>query len=66
MCLVKWPQDNRWYRAICVETYFDSHITVLFTDYGNMHIVHIRNVRRLPKLLLFPSLTARCLIQGTK
>lgn len=60
MCLVKW--SDKWYRAMAYETSDDGFVTVLFVDYGNLNIVNVKSIRKIPEILMFPSLTctAKC------
>lgn len=46
-------KNGRWYRAECVEIYFDGFATVRFIDYGPINYIEINDIRALPDALIF-------------
>lgn len=56
LCLAK--VDDKWYRVLAIEVRNDRHVTALFIDYGNVDILNIICLRKMPKLLHFPCITA--------
>lgn len=65
LCLAKFSEDEKWYRAYCVEGGIgDGFISLIFCDYGNMSLVKIEDIQKFPKDLLSPALSATCYIKG--
>lgn len=65
MCLAKYTDDQKWYRAYCVESGIgDGFITVIFCDYGNMSTIKIEDIKKFPRDMLTPALSAPCIIKG--
>lgn len=49
--------NDRWYRAECIEARWDGFITVSLIDFGCVYISEICDVREMPQMLAFKSLT---------
>lgn len=56
ICLAK--VDEKWYRVQAIEVSFDRHVTALFIDHGNIDVLNITCIRKMPKILRFPCITA--------
>lgn len=64
MCLVKFDEDDKWYRGLMAESVGDGHPSIIFIDFGNVALVNIKNIRRMPKEFAFPIYTHLCFIHG--
>lgn len=65
LCLAKYEDDQKWYRAHCVEGRIgDGFISLIFCDYGNMAMVKIEDIQKFPRDMLTPALAAPCYIKG--
>ncbi|XP_037912301.1 RING finger protein 17-like isoform X2 [Hermetia illucens] len=63
ICLVQYD-DGCWYRAECIEVVGDQNPSVLFIDFGNLTTAHIDKIRKYPRDLILPCVTATCLLAG--
>lgn len=63
-CVFRFGENKRWYRGQCLEIKHDGFATILFIDYGNMHLVEINLIRRIPVQLLFECITSTAILNG--
>ncbi|XP_045587174.2 tudor domain-containing protein 1 isoform X2 [Procambarus clarkii] len=64
MCLGKFSEDGKWYRAACLEPRLESAF-VIFVDFGNMEDVPNSNLRPMEESFLeLPCLALHCLLDG--
>lgn len=47
-----------------METKHDGFATIIFIDYGNMQLVEINFIRRIPAQLLFECITSTAFLNG--
>lgn len=64
LCLVFFDTDHSWYRAVCVEVAGDGQPAVRFLDYGNVQVVPIENIRKMPKEFAYRRVTVDCTLFG--
>ncbi|XP_059837816.1 tudor domain-containing 6 [Hypanus sabinus] len=60
-CIVKYPEDGRWYRALILGKMVLMEVDVLYIDYGNRERVSISDLRAIrPEFLLLKGQAFRC------
>lgn len=63
-CVFQFGENKHWYRGQCLEIKHDGFATILFIDYGNMQLVEINFIRRIPVQLLFECITSTAALNG--
>ncbi|XP_069961395.1 protein tudor-like [Cherax quadricarinatus] len=64
LCLAKFSEDQRWYRAACIRPELESAL-VIFIDYGNTEEVPYNSIRQIQESFLeLPCLALHCILHG--
>ncbi|XP_071531982.1 uncharacterized protein [Panulirus ornatus] len=64
VCLAKFSQDGKWYRAACINPRQESAL-VIFVDFANTEMVLHSNILQMPEQFLeLPCLALHCILSG--
>ena len=67
LCLAKYSQDFKWYRALVTKVVSETEVEVLFVDYGNTDSQKVEAVKQMnPELVTFPVQAIKCRLEGAK
>ncbi|CAH1390481.1 unnamed protein product [Nezara viridula] len=65
LCLAKFHEDGKWYRALCLKSYQHNAAEVFYFDYGNSGEVLHRCIRKMvPEFMEAPAVLKCCEIYG--
>lgn len=65
LCLAKFHEDGKWYRALCLKSYQHNAAEVFYFDYGNSGEVLHRCIRKMvPEFMEAPAVLKCCQIYG--